>query len=187
MAKVKTTEIDDQLSVILKQTKQSEETVKEANKTIDLFKRQMAHISTEIVKMHESKAKELNGLIEANMNTFRLEIKETTEKLSNATAVIGQTKDQAIEEIKKVAYNKMTYTKFTIWILSVAAIMMVIFICCIEMQRRIDIGTLNDAKQTAVNAANLNAKWLEWLNNNPKNKAAFIEWSDNQSKKTQQK
>lgn len=55
MAKVKTTEIDEQLSVILNQTKQSEETVKEANKTIDLFKRQMAHFSDKIVNIHESK------------------------------------------------------------------------------------------------------------------------------------
>ena len=126
MAKVKTTEIDDQLSVILNQTKESGEFVKEANRTIELFKRQIAHFSAETVNMHESKAKELNGLIEANLRLFGGEIKRTAETLKEATATIVQTKNQAIEEIKKVAENKMTYSKFTVWIASIAAIVMVI-------------------------------------------------------------
>lgn len=180
MAKVKTTEIDDQLSVILNQTKESGEFVKEANRTIELFKRQMAHFSAETVNMHESKAKELNGLIEANLRLFGGEIKRTAETLSNATATIGHTKEQAIAEIKRVAETKMTYSKFTIWIASVAAIVMVGLIGWVEIERRIDVGTINEAKQTAVNATNLNAKWIEWLNKNPKNKAAFIEWADSE-------
>jgi len=178
MAKVRVTETDDQIDLLMHQTRETAKMVNEAKNMIALFKQEVADFGQKVMEGHESKVVALNELILSRMAKFDQSAKDAVSQINLAPQSIQRVTEQGIAQVERAVRQKAAMSKTGIWIASIAALLMVAFVAFFEVERRVDLSTLQDAKQQTQQANALIQGIQQWAKDNPNDSRSFWKWAE---------
>jgi len=190
MAKVKVSDSDENIDLVLHQTAKMEKIAREVAEKIALFKQEaddfrekskqnytsMVNLSNERYKAYLAKSDELFVKRLGQLN----KVNETTES-TGRTAVMRL--QETIRGVDRGIRQKVIWSKAGIWIASMAALFLVGFVAFIEMERRIDLKTVQKAKVQTQQANALIQEIQQWAKDNPNDSRSFSKWLNKQGQR----
>lgn len=177
MAKVKTSEIEDQLSVIAHLLTETEKNIKVLQKTADdinlnkesykAFFVQSVRASTETIKSVTSQEIIYMSKISDNV----------ADNQNKAIASINKTLEIALSKIENATEQKIKTAKQVYWLAGIVAIVLGITTIFLEINRSIDKNIISEAVKSKAEVEAWKADLKQWMRDNPKDAKSFIEWN----------
>jgi uncharacterized membrane protein len=182
MAKVRTSEIEDQLSVIAHLLTETEKNIKVLQKTADdlnlnkeaykAFFVQSMRASTETIKSVTSQEiismSKISDNVEDNQN--------------KAIASINKTLQIALTKIEHATEQKIKKSKQVYLLAGIVAVVLGITTIFLEINRSIDKKTIAEAVQGKAEVEAWKADLKQWMSQNPKDAKSFIDWVKSKGK-----
>lgn len=185
MAKVKVSDSDDNIDLILHQTAKMEKIARDVAEKMALFKQEMDDFKDKSKQSYISMVNQSNDRYRAYLvKTDELlmkrlgQLNKVQEATKSASTDAILQLEGAIHRVDHGIRQKVTWAKAGIWIASMAALFLVGFVAFIEMERRIDLKTVQEAKQQTQQANALIHGIQQWAKGNPNDSRSFWNWAN---------
>lgn len=182
MAKVKTSEQEEQLSVIAHLLSETQKNVKELRSTVDdlsLNKDSYKAFFIEAVRTSSNNIKSITAEEIFSMEKISKDVKENQDK---ALQSINKSLEVALYKIEKATEQKIKTAKQVYWLAGIVAIVLGITTVFLEVNRSIDKRIITEAAQGKFEVESWKADLKQWMKENPRDAKSFIEWSKSKSK-----
>lgn len=177
MAKVKTSDQEEQLSVIAHLLNETQKNVKELRNTVDdlsLNKDSYKSFFIEAVRTSTNNIKAITTQEITSMEKISKDVKENQDK---ALQSINKSLEVALYKIEKATEQKIKNAKQVYWLAGIVALVLGISTIFLEITRSIDKETVTEAIQGKAEVEAWKADLKQWMKENPKDAKSFIEWS----------
>jgi len=183
MAKIKTSEHEEQLSVIAKLLIETDKNVKELKKAQDKISE-----NKELYELYfENAIKSTVNKIDSLTSLKIREINQISDNISQShTEAIQQIKNSAyetIKDIREMSEKKIKSAKQTYWFTGIIAVVLGIATIMIEVNRSVDEKMITEAVRAKAEVEAWKLDLKEWMRDNPKDAKSFIDWTKRKGNK----
>lgn len=177
MAKVKTSEIEDQLSVISHLLTETERNIKVLQKTAgDLSLNKEAYTAFFIQSMRTS-TETIKSVTSQEIACMSKISNNVIENQNKAIASINKTLEIALTKIENATEHKIKTAKQVYWLAGIVAVVLGITTIFLEITRSIDKEIIAEAVQGKAEVEAWKADLKQWMSENPKDAKSFIGWA----------
>ena len=177
MAKVRTSEIDDQLSVITHLLSETEKNVKSLHRASEDLKQNKENYAAFFNRVVISSSEKIKSITSAEIESMNRISANVIESQNQAISSINKTLEIALSKIENATEQKIKTAKQVYLLASIVAIVLGITTIFLEINRSIDKKTIAEAVQGKVEVEAWKADLKQWMSENPKDSKSFIEWA----------
>lgn len=183
MAKIKTTQNEDDLSVISEEIKRIAVIVENLGNQVSKMEQNKALYSDLLEKERVRSSESLKYVISqeiANLNGVSRDIVALEQK---ATESIQKTSSLALQEVKNRVFEKVKASKQMIWTLGIGGILVALATIAILVTRSFDKNTIVESLQEKAKYEYLMNDLKQWAKENPNDAKSFNQWLKNKAEK----
>lgn len=182
MAKVKTSEIEDQLSVIAHLLTETEKSIKVLQKTADDINLNKEAYKTFFVQSMTASTETIKSVTSQEIMSMSKISDNVADNQNKVIASINKTLEIALSKIENATEQKIKTAKQVYWLAGIVAIVLGITTVFLEINRSIDKKTIAAAVQGKAEVEVWKVDLKQWMSENPKDAKSFIEWTKSKSK-----
>lgn len=177
MAKVKTTEHEDGLSVIAEELKLVQQIVRDLREnTLNLTQSQAVYQQV-LEKERIESAKTLKSVISQEIESLKKVQRDIVFLEERAQENIKTMSSKALQEVKDAVLIKSRTSNHVIWMLGICGILVALATIGILVKRSFDKNTIVAAIQEKAKYESLMLDLKQWAKENPRDAKSFVDWS----------
>jgi hypothetical protein len=177
MAKVKTTEHEDDLSVIAEELKLVQQIVRDLRENTSNLTRSQAVYQQALEKERIESAKTLKSVISQEIESLKKVHRDIVSLEERAQGNIKKMSSKALQEVKDAVLIKSRTSNHVIWMLGICGILVALATIGILVKRNFDNNTIVAAIQEKAKYESLMLDLKQWAKENPKDAKSFVDWS----------
>jgi|SRR5690606_3384099 len=182
MAKIRTNENEEQLSVIAQLLSETQKSITELNKTAYKLGENQEVYRRFYEKSIEASSQQIKAVTSQEINAMS-KISSDIQSLQNSSIQkIEKALQIALVKIEQATEKKVQTAKQVYWFAGVVAFIVGICVVFLAVIRTMDKNTIAEAVQTKAEAEAWKAELQQWMNENPKDAKSFIKWAKSKSK-----
>jgi len=182
MAKVKTSEIENQLSVIAHLLTETEKNIKVLQKTADDLNLNKEAYKAFFVQSIRASTETIKSVTSQEIASMGKVSDSVVENQNKAISSINKTLEIALSKIENATEQKIKTAKQVYWLAGIVAIVLGITTVFLGINRSIDKKTIAESVQGKAEVEAWKADLKQWMSENPKDAKSFIEWAKSKSK-----
>lgn len=177
MAKVKTTEHEDDLSVIAEELKLVQQIVRDLRENTSNLTRNQAVYQQALENERIESAKTLKSVISQEIESLKKVQRDIVSLEERAQENIKKMSLKALQEVKDAVLIKSRTSKHVIWMMGICGIMVALATIGILVKHSFDKNTIVDAIQEKAKYESLMLDLKQWAKENPRDAKSFVDWS----------
>jgi len=176
MAKIKTSEHEDQLSVIAQLLIETDKNIKELGKATYEINENKELYKVYFENAIEHTVKTLNELTTLKMREMNQISTSIAKSHAEAMQQIKNSADETIKNVREMSEQKIKSSKQSFWFVASIGAVLAIATITLEVNRSIDKKTISEAVRVKAEADAWKVDLKQWMDQNPKDAKSFIEW-----------
>jgi len=176
MAKIKTSEHEDQLSVIAQLLIETDKNIKELGKATHEINENKELYKVYFENAIEHTVKTLNELTTLKMREMNQISSSIAKSHAEAMQQIKNSADETIKNVREMSEQKIKSSKQSFWFVASIGAVLAIATITLEVNRGIDKKTISEAVRVKAEADAWKVDLKQWMDENPKDAKSFIEW-----------